>query len=869
MSDSSVNDTGLMKILGPVFDMPIDRFVLPNGLTVIHRAISGGLAAVQLWVKTGSIHEAPHLGCGLSHYLEHMLFKGTGRRSAPQITAEVQAIGGEINAYTTFDRTVYHIEAPSEGFSTTMDILHDMAFHSLLDSAELARERDVILREIAMNNDDPDRQLVRRLYETIFRDHPYRYPVIGHSEQFKTIDEATIRGYYKARYVPGNMVLIVLGDINIEALELALENTFAQEPRAQLSTPVIPGELPQLAPRRAFITGDVSICRSSIAYRVPGIGHEDAPALDMLASILGNGESAVLCQALRMRRQLVNDIDVSCWNPGKTGLLWISYNSDSGTSDKVEAAIYEELEAKIKAGFTQEELDRSRRLTLTSEIDSRKTVSSHASRLGLSEVVVGDLFYPRQYFEALSTLTTDDVARAAKRYITSTTRTVVTLDADEAKAHIAGSSLRVEIAPPELVRLQNGSRIVLQPDHRLPKVHIRFGALGGPLYETARTQGATALLATLLTRDTQARSAENVSRTIESAGGRFDEFCGNNSFGVAMELLSEGLDTGLDLLEYSILKPDFNPTTFEVERAGQIARIQEYDDDISERGRVHLRRAFYGDHPYRENSNGTVEALEKLVTRDIAEHYGKLVRAANSVISVCGDFDPARTLPRLESILAALPTTRFEAKEPPFKGPACCDIVERMEREQAIVFRSFRGPGVRGDDNYVADLLDEVLSDMSGPLFVSARERKGLAYFVGASRMTGIHTGMFTLYGGTRPDQIAMLRAEFDMVLEDIRQRGISDAELQRGRTRLKSRRRLSMQTIGARANNALLETLYGLPPETSAQFDARIDAISMEDIRFFARNYLRDDTRVDFAIGPIGETVEKKRKTKRQTSRV
>jgi zinc protease len=868
MNDSPVNDTGLMKILGPVFDMPIDRFVLPNGMTVIHRAVSGGLAAVQLWVKTGSIHEAPYLGCGLSHYLEHMLFKGTARRSAPQITAEIQAIGGDINAYTTFDRTVYHIEAPSEGFSTAIDILHDMAFNSQLDSAELTREREVILREIAMNNDDPDRQLMRGLYETVFRDHPFRYPVIGHSELFKTIDEATIRGYYKARYVPGNMVLIVLGDINIEALELALESTFAKEPRTQLSTPVIPGELPQLAPRRAFFTADVSICRGSIAYRVPGIGHEDAPALDMLASILGNGESAVLCQALRMRRQLVNDIDVSCWNPGKTGLLWLSYNSDTGTSDKVEAAIYEEIKAKIKAGFTQEELDRSRRLTLTSEIDSRKTVSSHASRLGLSEVVVGDLFYPRQYFESLSMLTTDDVLRAANKYITSTTRTVVTLDADEAKAHIAGTSLRVELAPPELIRLPNGARIVLQPDHTLPKVHIRYGALGGPLYETATTQGATALLATLLTRDTQARSAENVSRTIESAGGRFDEFCGNNSFGVAMELLSSGLDTGLDLLEYSLLKPDFNPTTFEVERAGQIARIQEYDDDISERGRVLLRRAFYGDHPYKENPNGTVEALEKLVTRDIAEHYGKLVRAGNSVISVCGDFDPARTLPRLELILSSMPVSEFVPQEPPFRGPKPCDFIEHMDREQAIVFRSFRGPGVRGDDNYVADLLDEVLSDMSGPLFVSARERKGLAYFVGASRMTGIHTGMFSLYGGTRPDQVPMLRAEFDAVLEDIRQRGISEAELQRGKTRLKSRRRLSMQTIGSRANHVLLETLYGLTPENVTQFDAHIDAISMEDIRSFARNYLREDARVDFAIGPLGKTPEK-RKVKRHVAHV
>jgi zinc protease len=479
-------------------------------------------------------------------------------------------------------------------------------------------------------------------------------------------------------------------------------------------------------------------------------------------------------------------------------------------------------------------------------------------------VVVGDLFYPRQYFEALSLLTPDDIARAAKKYIVTSTRTVVTMDSDESKAHVAGRPKLVELPAPELVRLANGAQIILQPDHSLPKVHIRFGALGGPLYENAATSGATALLATLLTRDTHARSADSVSRAIESAGGRFDEFCGNNSFGMAMELLSEEIGTGLDLFQYALLEPDFNPTTFEIERAGQISQIQEYDDDISERGRVHLRRLFYGEHPYRENSNGTVDALRKLGPRDIAEHYAKLVRGPNSVISICGDFETDKVLPRLKEILSEVPDTDFTPLETPFAGPKTNDVVEDMDREQAIVFRSFRGPGVRGEDNNVADLLDEVLSDMSGPLFVNARERKGLAYFVGASRMTGVHTGMFTLYGGTRPDQVAMLRAEFDSVLESIRLHGITDAELARARTRLKSRRRLSMQTIGARANHVLLETLYNLPSENVTQFDKKVDAITMEDICVFARSYLRDDCRVDYAIGPLDEAGGR-RKTKRR----
>jgi zinc protease len=842
---------GSMGLLAPVFDAPLERFLLSNGLTVIHRRVSGGLVAVQLWVKTGSIHEAPNLGSGLSHYLEHMLFKGTARRTAPEITAAVQAAGGDINAYTTFDRTVFHVEAPCEGFATAMDVLHDMAFHSLLADGELAREKEVILREIAMNNDDPDRRLLARLYETAYRAHPYRLPVIGHEAQFRTIDPATIRTYFKSRYTPDNMTLVVVGDVELEALELALENTFAKEPRAQSSSPVIPGEPPQLAPRRVRMTGDVTLCRGSMAWKVPGIGHEDSPALDMLAAILGGGESSVLSQNLRMKKQLVSEIDASCWNPGKKGLFWVSYSADSGSAEKVEEAVQAEIEALLKKGISAEDLARVRRMALAGEIDARKTVSGHASRLGLSEVVVGDLLYPRQYFLALDALTPADVVQAGLRYLKNSGITCVSLDAEGAAHRTHGALLRAERAEPEIRILANGARIVLQPDPTLPKVHLRYGGLGGPLYETRENSGATALLATLLTRDTASRDAESVSRIIEAAGGRLEEFCGNNSFGIAMELLSGDLDKGLDLFGEALLSPRFCKETFAVERDGQIARIREDEDDISERGRLLLRRAFFREHPYSRTANGSIEALERLSVRDMQAHYERLVKAGNAVISASGAFDPDRLVPKLEAILARMDSTPFVPAEPPFAGPVRTEMSVRMEREQAIVYRSYAGTGIRGDDYLVSEILDEYLSDMSGPLFVAVREEKGMAYFVGASRMVGLGSGMFTLYAGTRPESAAAVRAEFDKVLADLAQRGIPTSELARAKTRLKARRRLATQTIGARANSALLDALYNLPILTNAQYDRQVDAIGAEDTRLYARAHFAGETCVDFTIGP------------------
>src|SRR5580698_2460227 len=196
-------------LLDAFWSEPVDRAVLPNGLTLLVKPDrSAALVSVQVWVKSGSIHEGAQLGAGLSHFLEHMLFKGTDRRKGPEISATVQANGGYINAYTTFDRTVYYIDLPSENLEVAVDLLADAVFHSTLPEDEVIRERDVILREIAMTKDDPDSRLWEALFSTAFREHPYRHPIIGHKDVFSAVDRRALHDYYRERYVPNNVVVV-------------------------------------------------------------------------------------------------------------------------------------------------------------------------------------------------------------------------------------------------------------------------------------------------------------------------------------------------------------------------------------------------------------------------------------------------------------------------------------------------------------------------------------------------------------------------------------------------------------------------------------------------------------------------------------
>src|SRR5580692_1384030 len=201
----------------PALPAGVTLTTLENGLTIIVREDhSAPVVSAQAWCMSGSIHEGKWLGAGLSHVLEHMLFKGTTTRPGSRIDQEVQEAGGYMNAYTSFDRTVYYIDAPNTGARTAIDILCDIMQNATLPADELAKELDVIRREMDMNQDDPGRRAGRRLFETAFVKSPYRFTIIGYPDIFNTLQPADILAYYKDRYVPNNLFFVVTGDMKTD-----------------------------------------------------------------------------------------------------------------------------------------------------------------------------------------------------------------------------------------------------------------------------------------------------------------------------------------------------------------------------------------------------------------------------------------------------------------------------------------------------------------------------------------------------------------------------------------------------------------------------------------------------------------------------
>ncbi|HEX2100688.1 MAG TPA: pitrilysin family protein, partial [Candidatus Synoicihabitans sp.] len=416
------------QLLERLWRDPVDRTVLPNGLTLILKPDAAApVASVQVWVKTGSQHEGAHLGAGLSHYLEHMLFKGTERRAGREISTTVQAHGGYINAYTTFDRTVYYIDIPPAHIGLAIDVLADAVLNSTLPPDEVEKEKQVILREIDMGLDDPDHRLWQALFETAFREHPYRQPIIGHRDVFAAVDRNALLAYYRERYVPNNLVVIVAGGFEPDAVRAAVEAHFGSAPRKRLAAVYLPEEPPALAPRQRNLFEDVEVVRGSLAWPVPGLAHADAAALDVLAMVLGHGDSSILWQALREKARVVHSVDASNWNPGTNGLFTVSFTCDAGGGDVAIRGVERTLVTVARRGFTVAQVRKAIRQLVVSEVNGRKTVAGQAARLGVAEVVVGDLDFGRTYFERVQRVTPAELRRVLRDYLVPTRRTTVTL----------------------------------------------------------------------------------------------------------------------------------------------------------------------------------------------------------------------------------------------------------------------------------------------------------------------------------------------------------------------------------------------------------------------------------------------------------
>jgi zinc protease len=843
-------------LLDSFWSEPVDRTVLPNGLTLLVKPDrSAALVSVQVWVKTGSIHEGTQLGAGLSHYLEHMLFKGTSRRNGREISATVQANGGYINAYTTFDRTVYFIDLPSEHLEVAVDVLADAVLHSTLPEDEAAREKDVILREIAMTQDDPENRLWETLFATAFREHPFREPVIGHRDVFSAAGQEALASYYRERYVPNNMVVVVAGDVDVGRVRAAVEAHFGAVARSRLAPVLVPAEPRQLGPRHLRRLEKVEIVRGVLSWPVPGLTDPATAALDLLGLVLGSGDSSILWQEIREKRKLVHTIDASCWNPGTSGLFCITFTCDAGRREEAEKAILGLLGSLTgPKGIGPRQVRKAYRQMVVAEINASKTMSGQANRIGTAEVVVGDLQYSRSYFQRLRRVGPADLRRVLREHLVADRLVAVSLEPAPAETPGTRAAPAAAGGRPDFeeIRLPNGARIVFQPDRRLPNLNLRLLTLGGPTSEALERRGSSSLLATLLTKDTRLRSGAAVAQRIEEVGGSFGAYSGDNTLGLSAEVLPDDAERALAMIEEGTLEAAFRPGTLATEREAQIASLREDNDDVVTFARRLLRRKFFGAHPFAIGSQGEEAGVAATERGDLSSLWARLRVGPGAVFALAGDFDPGRLLPKVEAFMARIPSGRPIGGGPAFEGPdAPGEEVVTQPRQQAVVMQAFSGAPIGAEDFYSSEVADELFSGMASRLFERIREEKGLAYFVRSGRVIGRSTAMFYFIAGTQPGKEGEVQDEISAEIARVQAGEVSAEELRRCQVRLKAGRQKYLQTNSARTMQAGVDVLQGRSANEWKRYDRLVDAVGLDDLAAFARRRLTAERRLRLVVRP------------------
>jgi zinc protease len=826
---------------------------LENGLVVIVREDhSAPVVSAQAWCQSGSIHEGRWLGAGLSHVLEHMLFKGTTTRPGSRIDQEVQEAGGYMNAYTSFDRTVYHIDVPNTGARTAIDILCDIMQNAALPPDELAKEMDVIRREMDMGQDDPGRRASRRLFETAYTRSPYRFTIIGYPDIFNELKPDDVRGYYHEKYAPNNCFFVVAGDVKKDEVVAQIKEAYAKTRARPMPPVVLPPEPKQTGAREIVEEAAIELGHFHFAWHIPELRHADVPVLDVLSVLLGGGRSSRLFQQVRERQGLAHHVNAWTYNPGLPGVFGMSAIVDADKFTAARDAMLAEIEKAKSNVVSADELHKAVKQFVSLTLSVQKTMEGQAQDLGGNWIAANDLNFSERYLAAVKRITLADIQRVTRQYLTDENRTLYALlpSGTSPKPKVEVTSAKEH--PIEKIELSNGLKLLVKQDSRLPFVEFRAVLQGGVLAESPANNGITIMLANMLLKGTAKRSAERIATEIESIGGHIDTYGGNQSFGVTAEVLSSDFATGLDLVADVLLNPAFPANELEREREIHLANIAARKDDLLKSAGVAMRKALFGPASYGLDPLGSEETIQKISAADLKAFHQKLAVPNNCVLAIFGDVKTADVRAAVEKAFGSWRRgSDIKAAAHAAQAPAKNRVTETKDKKQAVLVIGFSGTTIYDDDRYALELIHESCSDLGSRLFLRIREQLGLAYYCGAQNFSGIAPGYFAFYTGTEPSKAEQVEQELLKEAELLRTEGLSEEELKRAKAKIIGQKKIHRQDLGNLASMTALDELYGLGFKHSESEDAQFEAVTLDQIKAVAQKYLKPDSFVVSIVKP------------------
>lgn len=822
---------------------------LENGFKVIvkedHR---NPIVVFSVFVDSGSASEGGYSGTGISHLIEHMLFKGTKKYPAGSIEDILNKYGGSIEGYTSYDYTGYSITILKDHSDVALDVLKEMLTKPVFDKKELEKEKAVIKREMDMTRDDPDRKISRMTFETAFLEHPYRIPPIGYEENFEKLSRDDLIKFFKTAYAPERMTIAVVGDIDRQDALDKIKMSFGRMNRGNNTTSVRPDEPLQITERLIEGRADIDGAYMNISFHSTDLFDNDLYAMDLMSFILGQGESSVLNETLRIKNQLVLSVSAYNYTPRDPGLFVISSVLKEENVDKALGAILNQIENLKQNGVTQEDLVKAKNNFIASYVYQKETIESQAVDMAESQILTGSPDFFKQYTENIKTVNIEDIKRTASKYLNARNMTIAVLSkSGKALKKEALPSLKKEAKEIKKILISNNIPVVVSENHSLPIIAVSIMFKGGVRAENEENNGISMLTSRMLLDGMDSMSRSDMARYYESKAISLSAYSNNNSMGINVTCLKEHIEDALKLASGICTASTFPENEFAREKNELQEAVKMRDNEIINHGHRLLKELLFKVHPYRFQAIGTDSSVNKITREEVKNFYRNAISAENMAIGVSGDFESGEMESLIEKYFSKIGPAADGSKlfPVPAKEPAIEKIRESaitVNKDQSLILVGFSGIDIYDKDRYCVEVLANILSSPSGVLFKSIREKKGLTYAVGAFNVLGIDPGYLAVYALTSKENIRKTRQIIFKELDLLVKNGAQKEDIERSKNYLKAMRKVGMQANSGFIFSAAMDELYGLGYDSYKNFDKNIDAVTAEDVKRAAKRLLTLD---------------------------
>lgn len=828
---------------------------LPNGLeVVIIKDKRFPMACSRLYVRAGSATEDPELA-GISHVLEHMVFKGTNHRPKGQVAKDVEAMGGYLNAATSFDKTWYITDMPAEHWRLGMDVVKDMAFQASLDAKELEAEKNVVISELERGEDSPMRKLFESLQTATLKNTPYGRPIIGFVDSIRAITADDLKNYVRRWYQPQNMMLLVAGDID-PAEVLAYAQTLFGDLKNSTDLPVPePINLDNVAGDSTLVEvykGPWQKVYLGLALPAPALGDLRSIGLDVLAYLLGGDGTSMLYRKYKYDQQLVDSIDVSNMSMARAGMLVISATLDAANVDKFWQSLTDDLAHLTAASFSKDDIERAKFNLEDSMERAGETLNGLAAWQGAIQFDLGGEEGLANIRYAQQNVNQDIIQEAITNWLDSDQLRVRVLAPEKAdlpnleeilkknwpaSAKSIKAGISAETGKEEVIELAEGCRLLLIPDKSAPYLSMELLMPGGNAILKPDQQGLAALTARLLTDGCGEMNNMALERWLAERAGSISARAGLETFGISLEGPSRFNEDFFHLFHTLLFKPRFDSTELAREvKNMKAAIIQRQDQPLSYMFARLNPFLFPGGQPYGYDNLGDLATLETFNTMAVRDFWARQ-GGQPWVLAAAGDFDREAII-KFAKKLASPHTEKFSPPSPRWDTKKTLRLT-LPGRNQAHLMRIFKTVPATHPDAPALMLLQTAISGQSGVLFTQLRDEEGLGYTVTAFNRSMPQAGFLALYIGTTPDKMEQAGKGFDRIVESLREKQLPAETLKAAANRLLGDYVRDHQSLASRSAASAVDAVLGRPRGFQRQLIEAAGKLTPQDVLNAAKKYL------------------------------